>query len=69
MELIHSLDRWHKTRLGFLILGLAELGIFYGFFCLSLTLGNFLLYIITAIFLVGGVKNLARFIRSYFHGK
>lgn len=69
MELIHSLDKWHKTKPGFIILGVVELGISYGFASLSIDRGNFLWYILTLVFFIGGIKNIARFIRSLFHGK
>jgi hypothetical protein len=60
MEAIDKLDQWHKTRTGLLVFGLIELGLAYGAFCLSVNLGNFLLYFITAGLFIGGVKNIIK---------
>jgi hypothetical protein len=61
MEAIRHLDKWHQTRFGLLIFGLVELGASYGFACLSIDIGNLLLYLLTLILFVGAIKNLIHF--------
>jgi hypothetical protein len=67
--MIKQLDKWHKTKLGYLVFAVVELAIAYGFASLSIDRGNLWWYLFTLIFFVGGLKNVFRFIGSLFHGK
>ena len=59
-----SVDKWHHTKLGYLVFGLVELAIAYGFFSLSVDRGNFWWYILTLVFLVGALRNIVNFISA-----
>jgi len=63
------LDKWHKTRTGLLVFGLAELAIAYGFLSLSIDRGNLFWYLLTLIFLVGALQNLFKLIGKLIHGR
>jgi len=65
---LESLNKWHKTRVGYLVFGLVELAVVYGFASLSIDRGNLWWYLLTLVFLVGGLKNLIRLIKSFIHG-
>jgi hypothetical protein len=67
--MVNSLKDWHDTRLGLLTLGLIELGLMYGFLCLSIDRGNPWWYLATLIFLIGGLKNLFKLVGTMIHGK
>lgn len=55
--MVKKLDAFHKTRLGYLIFGLIELAIAYGFVSLAIDRGNLLWYALTLLFLVGALQN------------
>ena len=63
-----KLDKFHKTKVGFLVFGFVELAIAYGFASLSIDRGNLWWYLLALIFLVGGLQNLTRLIKSLIHG-
>lgn len=60
---------WRKTKTGLLIVGLAELAIAYGFGSLAIDRGSWWWYVLTLIFFVGGLRNLATLIGRLLHGK
>jgi hypothetical protein len=64
--MLNKLDKWHKTRLGYLVFAIIELAIAYGFISLSIDRGNFWWYLLTLIFLVGFLQNFIKFIGSFF---
>lgn len=66
--MLERLDRWHKTKLGLLVFGLAELGLAYGFASLSIDRGNLWWYLLTLVFLVGALQNLFKLIGKLIHG-
>ena len=65
--MLKQLDRWHQTRPGLLVFGLVELAVAYGFVSLAIDRGNWLWYILTLIFLVGGLRNLFSLFGSIFN--
>ena len=67
--MMKQLDKWHKTKLGYLIFALVELGIAYSFMSLSIDRGNFWYYLITLIFLFGSLRNLFNLIKKFTNGK
>lgn len=62
-----KLHRWHRTRPGLLVFSFVELAIAYGFASLSIDRGNFWWYLLTLIFLVGALNNLAKLIGGFIH--
>lgn len=62
-----QLDSWHQTKTGFLVFGLVELAIAYGFGSLAIDRGNFWWYLFGLIFLFGALSNLIRLIGAVFH--
>ena len=66
--MLQTFDTWHKTKLGYLVAGLVELAIAYGFMSLSIDRGNLWWYLLTLIFLVGALQNFVKLIGSFFRG-
>jgi len=66
--MIDKFDKWHKTKLGLLVFGVLELTVAYGFASLSIDRGNFFWYLLTLIFLVGGLQNLFKLIGIIING-
>lgn len=62
--MIEKFDKWHKTKPGLLIFGVLELAIAYGFASLSIDRGNIVWYLLTLIFLVGGLQNFFKFTKA-----
>jgi hypothetical protein len=60
--MLKQLDKWHKTKLGFLVFGLVELAIAYVFISLAIDRGNLLYYLLALIFLVGSLQNFTKLI-------
>lgn len=56
--MVHKLDRFHKTRLGYTIFGVIELMVAYAFVSLAIDRGNLFWYILTLLFLVGALRNI-----------
>jgi len=67
--MLQKLDQWHKTKLGYLVFGLIELAVAYGFASLSIDRGNLWYYLFTLIFLVGALQNFFKLIGKLFNGK
>ncbi len=64
----NQFKKFHETKLGFLVFGIVELVIAYGFASLSIDRGNLWWYLLALIFLIGGVKNLIKLILKIIHG-
>lgn len=62
MSFIDSMQTWHQTKLGLLILGLVELGLGYLFFLWATDSGSLLDWFLTIVLVVGGLQNLVRLI-------
>lgn len=67
--MIKQLDKFHHTKPGYLVFGLVELAIAYGFFSLSVDRGNLWWYLLTLVFLVGALRNIFSFIGAFFRGR
>ncbi len=65
--MMKQLDKWHKTKVGLLAFALVELALTYGFITLAIVCGNLWWYLLTLIFLVGGLQNLFKLIGAFFH--
>jgi len=65
--MLHRLHQWHQTKPGFLVFGLAELAVAYGFASLAIDRGNFWYYLLALLFLVGALQNFAKLIGRLFH--
>jgi predicted acyltransferase len=64
---IRTLDRWHKTRTGHLIFGLAEIALAYLFASLAIDSGSLWEYAAAIILLAGGMQNLVKIFRASKH--
>ncbi len=53
-----AIDRWHKTRVGYLVFGLVELGLAYLFASLAINSGSLWQWALTVIFAAGFLHNL-----------
>ena len=64
-----SLPKWHRTKAGFLVFALIELGLSYGLASLAVNSGALWQYLLALILLIGCLQNLAKLIKSIIHGK
>lgn len=60
-----KLDKFHKTRLGYAVFGLAELGLAFVFANWALAEGEWFDWLLTAILLLGVGQNIAGFISTF----
>jgi hypothetical protein len=61
---MEAIDNWHKTKLGHLTFGIAELLLAYLFVSLSINSGSLFEYAITLILFAGAIQNFVEIIRS-----
>jgi hypothetical protein len=66
--MLKQLDKWHKTKPGFLVFGLIELAITYGFISLAIDRGNPWWYLLTLVFFVGALQDFIKLIGAIFNG-
>ena len=66
---MQQINRWHRKKLGRLVFGLAELAVAYGWVNLAIDRGSLWYYLLTLIFLVGGLQNLIKLIGKLIHGQ
>jgi hypothetical protein len=64
---IQTLDKWHKTRNGFLIFALVELSLAYIFISLAINSGSLWQYIVLLFLTIGVIQNLAKLIGTFVH--
>lgn len=57
---LQAIDKFHKTRLGYLVFGLVELGLAYWFVLIAIDQGDLWWYALTLIFFVGFLQNTVR---------
>lgn len=67
--MLKQLDAWHKTKSGLLVFAVLELALAYGFISLAIDRGNPCYYLLTLVFLVGGLQNLVKLIGKFVHDK
>ena len=65
--MLKQIDQWHKTRWGYLVFGLVELVIAYGFASLMIDRGNLWWYLLALIFFLGFLSNIFKFLGTFFH--
>jgi uncharacterized membrane protein HdeD (DUF308 family) len=61
--MVEAIDKWHKTRTGYAVFGMAELALTYLLISLAIDSGNLLEYGLGIIILCGGVVNIIRVFR------
>lgn len=57
---LQTLDKLHKTRLGYLVFGLVELGLAWAVSLRAIDSGNLFWWVLTIILFVGFLQNLVR---------
>lgn len=62
---MQQVEKWHETKPGHFVFGLVELAIAYGFASWAIDNGSLLLYVLTIIFLVGGIRNWIRIFKAH----
>jgi hypothetical protein len=60
---LQTIDKWHHTRTGHLIFGLAELGLAYAFVSLAINSGSLWQYGLAIILFVGSIQNVVKVFR------
>ncbi|HVS58370.1 MAG TPA: hypothetical protein VHD60_01375 [Candidatus Saccharimonadales bacterium] len=68
MNAFTQINQFHKTRFGYAVFGLVELGLAYVFASLAIDSGNLWLYLLLLIFLVGGLQNIVKLVNNVIHG-
>jgi len=63
---VKTIDTFHKTRLGYLVFGLVELGLAYIFASLAINSGDLWQWVLAIILFVGFLQN---FVRMAVHKK
>jgi len=64
---LESIDKWHKTKVGHLVFGLAELGLAYLFASLAINSGSLWQYALAFILLFGAIQNFIKIFRLLKH--
>lgn len=62
--MLQALDKFHKTRTGYLVFGLVELGLAYLFLSLAINSGSLWEYFLGIVFLIGFLRNLINLVRK-----
>ena len=65
---LKALDKWQRTRVGYLVFGLVELAMAYGFASWAIDTGSLWQYALAVILLIGGLQNLVRIFRHRKNG-
>jgi len=61
---MQALDKWHKTKTGYLVFGIVELALSYLFISLALDSAHTWQYVLSILLLIGGVHNLIKIFRA-----
>lgn len=64
--MLKQFDKWHKTRNGYIVVGVVELGLAYLFASLAIDSGRLLQWALSFLFLFGGAQNI---VKSVIHWK
>jgi hypothetical protein len=62
---LSKLDEFHNTRVGYLVFGLVELAMAYGFIDWALDTGSVWWWIAAAFLLIGVLQNFGRFVLTF----
>ena len=62
MDALHRVDKFHKTKVGYLVFGLVELGLAYYFALWAIDNGNVWLYVMTVVLFAGAVHDLIKLV-------
>ena len=71
-KLIKSFDNWHKTKLGYAVMGVLELVLAYVLGSRAIDTGSMWQYLLAVILFIGSLHNFYQLIRSVVskgHGK
>ena len=66
---LKQLDKFHQTRIGYLIFGLVELALSYLFVSLAINSGSLWQWALMVILLIGTLQNFGRLIGTLLYGK
>lgn len=65
MEFVERLDKWHKTKQGYLTFGLLELIAAYIMASWAIDSGNLLVYLGAAILSIGVLQNFFNLVKAF----
>lgn len=66
--MLDKLDAFHKTRTGYAVFALIELGLAYLFISWSIDSGNWIDYLLALVFTVGFLQDLVKLIGTFVRG-
>jgi hypothetical protein len=69
MNTVQKINRFHKTKKGFLIFGLIEIGLVYVIGSLAINSGSFWEWVLFMVFLIGAFSNFLKLIGKFIHGR
>jgi hypothetical protein len=61
---MEAVNKWHKTRTGYLVFALVELALAYGFASWAIDSGRIIAYVLSVLFFVGGLRNLFKVFKN-----
>jgi len=64
-----TIHGFHQTGVGYLLFGIVELAVAYGFASLSIDRGNLWYYLLTLVFSIGALQNFLQLIKKLFGGQ
>ena len=65
---LQQLDKFHKTKPGYLVFGLVELGLWYLFASLAINSGSLWEWTLAVILFIGLLQNLIKLMGAFVHG-
>lgn len=71
-KLVERFETWHKTKLGYAVMGVLELAVAFALVSRAIDTGSIWQYFFAVIFFVGGLRNLYKLIHALIckkHGK
>ncbi len=71
-KMVAQFDAWHKTRLGYAVMGVLELVVAFALVSRAIDTGSIWQYFFALVFLIGGLQNFYKLIHALVckkHGK
>jgi hypothetical protein len=61
---LQKVEAWHKTKHGYLLFGVAELLLAYGFISWAIDSGQLWQYVISIVLFIGAIRNFFRMMQK-----
>jgi len=67
MQALRQINVFHKTTLGYIVFGLVELGLAYGFALWAIDNGNVWLYFVTVVLFAAAAQDFVKLVGKVIH--